>query len=149
VGWRVKTRTEIVNEGEWFTDGTPDEWFKAHAESAARGGGMGHNDLTDQQKAMVRILASEPPPGMMWLVVTYEVWHQFCQIGLYDGWVFWRPRVYVGFVGTLGFEGAEGYSLRGVGVGQHTPESNWLGQHFRLVHRIDDPIAYFADRGGE
>lgn len=137
----MKTHTLTVSEGEWFTDGTPDEWFAAHT-AACRDGSP--RDLTDEQKAMVRILASEPPSGMMWLVCTYEVWHRLLAVGLYDGWVYWRPRLYVGFDGTLGFEGAEGYELRNIAIGQRTEEKNWLGQRFRLVTRIDDPIAYAA-----
>ena len=109
--------------GEWFTDGTPDEWFAEHAKSAAWGGGSGHRDLTDEQKAWIRTLATTPPEGMFWLVNEGGYWHRLWTLGLYDGWVFWRKRVCLGTDGPISGEHVhEGYDLRGIALGEYDPD---------------------------
>jgi hypothetical protein len=115
----VITRTVIQHEGEWFTDGTPDEWFAAHTLSANAGPGRDHRDLTDEQRAMVRLLTTKPPEGKFWLVQTNGYWHKLWTVGLYDGWVFWRPRVCVGTDGPIGgMHTHEGYHIEAVALGE-------------------------------
>jgi hypothetical protein len=109
------SRTATVLEGEWFTDGTPDEWFAAHAESAARG----HRDLTDEQRAMVRRLTETPTEGRFWIVRVDDFWHRLWTVGLYDGWVFWRPRLCLGTDGPIpGMHPHEGYNLSEIALGE-------------------------------
>ena len=120
---------ETGHEGEWFEDGTVDEWLAAHATSGAPA-------LTDKQVAMVRTLATPPPEGKMWLVYFDTVWQRAHTVGLYDGWVYWKPRICIGYGGTLGFACEEAYHLRNIGIGERTETTNWLGQRFRLVETV-------------
>ncbi len=107
----MKTRIVTEQEGEWFTDGTPAEWFAVHTASAARSDG--HRDLTDAQKDIVRLLVIPPPAGHFWVVQTNGgYWHRLWTVGLYDGWPFWRKRVCVGTDGPIpGMHEHSGYDL--------------------------------------
>ena len=118
----MRTRTETVTEGEWFTDGTPDEWFVAHAAAMAQYDGRCL--MSDEQRAMVRRLATEPPEGKFWLVRTSGYWHKLWTVGLYDGWAFWRKRVCVGTDGPIsGMHRHEGYDIEEVALGEPADRS--------------------------
>lgn len=108
---RVETRE--VRIGEWFTDGTVDEWLAAHAVSGVRA-------LTDAQVAILRQITEPAPAGLFWLVQTdREYWHRAECVGLYDGWVYWRPRIAVATDGPIpGWHTREGYELTGARLGR-------------------------------
>lgn len=117
----MKTRTVTVNEGEWTTDGTPDEWFAAHAVTMRDQGARCL--MTDAQREMVRQLTTAPPEGKFWLVRTSGYWHKMWCVGLYDGWVWWAPRVAVGTDGPIsGMHTHEGYDIEAVALGEYDPE---------------------------
>ena len=124
------TRTVTEHEGEWFTDGTPDEWFAEHTKSANAGPGRDHRDLTDAQKDMIRRIAAPAPEGQFWVVCEGGYWHRLWTVGLYDGWVFWRKRVCIGTDGPIsGMHTHEGYHLERVALAVNNPDPrafrNW------------------------
>lgn len=122
----MRTRTETVHEGEWFTDGTVDEWLAEHAKSAAWANGGGHRDLTPEQAEMIRKLATTPPQDRFWVVRVGDYWHRLWTVGLYDGWVFWRKRICLGTDGPIsGMHHHEGYNLDAVALGMDDPEGRW------------------------
>ena len=109
---RVETRT--VHVGEWFTDGTVDEWLAAHAACAEA------PSMTDARIAVLRQIVEPPPPGLFWLVSDDgDFWHRVECVGLYDGWPYWRPRI---AVATDGWHTREGYRLRAARLGRPDPE---------------------------
>lgn len=96
--------TECI--GEWFTDGTVDEWLAEHELNGVKA-------LTDKQIAMVRSLAEERTDGRFF-AVSPSGFSAFrvARAGLYDGWPYWKKRICVGYVGPLAIiETMEAYSL--------------------------------------
>ena len=121
-------------EGEWFTDGTVDEWLAVHTASSAWGGGQGHMDLTPAQVAMVRALATEPPPGRFWLVQVSGYLHRLQVIGLYDGWVYWRKRIVLGTDGPIPVtHHHEAYNLEAAMLGEPDDGSRFPFNHWRRI----------------
>lgn len=113
---RVETRT--VRVGEWFTDGTVDEWLAAHAACTEA------PSMTDARIAVLRQIVEPPPPGLFWLVSDDgDFWHRVECVGLYDGWPYWRPRIAVATDGPIpGWHTREGYRLRAARLGRPDPE---------------------------
>ncbi len=124
------TRMVEQREGEWFTDGTADDWIAEHAALAA-GGGV--RALTPEQESMIRKLAGPPPEGEFWLIREGDYWHKLYRVGLYDGWAYWRKRMYLGTDGPLSCEhGHEAYNLRSVACGVQTT-ANVFGYKWRRI----------------
>lgn len=114
----MKTKTVTVLEGEWLEGGDLDSWLAAHA--AARD----VPQLTVEQVASLRRIMDACIAGRG---VSAEFSHssvdfKILRVGVYDGWVYWRPRLCLLVEGTLGCEVREGYDL---------------GQVFDLVPCVD------------
>lgn len=115
----MREYTITQREGEWFTDGTVDEWLVEHATSGARA-------LTDDQIGMIRRLREPLPDGQFWVVRESDFWHRLLVVGLYDGWVHWRKRIMLGTDGPLPvLHHHEAYHLREIAIGVHTERDRW------------------------
>lgn len=121
-------RTVTVREGEWFTDGTADEWIAEHARLA---GQHSHPALTPDQESMIRKLAGPPPVGDYWVIREDDYWHKLQRVGLYDGWVYWHKRIVLGTDGPLPVEHHhEAYRLRAI-----SGAVSAIGPYQSRVHR--------------
>ncbi len=124
-------RTVTTREGEWFTDGTAEEWLAEHTRTAGSGS---HRALTAEQADMVRKLATPPPEGQFWVVRESDYWHKLWRVGLYDGWVFWQKRIVLGTDGPLPVEHLhEAYHLREIALAVPCERVGVFGREWRLV----------------
>jgi hypothetical protein len=99
----MKTRTEVVREGELLGpidfdfdfmahiqyDGQPREWREARR---------------DRIVAMLREVSAEgsTEPSGDWFVTTNGYEHPLIAVGMYDGWPFWKPMPALLYRGPLG-----------------------------------------------
>lgn len=122
-------------KGEWFTDGTVDDWLAEHAASVRDGS---PSPLTSAQARMVRKLATKPDDGRFWLVRTSGgYWHRLLRVGLYDGWPYWRKRLAVGTDGPIpGMHQHEASGIEAIGRGELSDGSVFPFYPWRLVEEV-------------
>lgn len=116
----VKTRTVTERIGENMG---PIDWsydFRSHFDSY----GSGEEFRDEACRTAIRQLreASEGiARGEKWEACCYDHWHEILDIGMYDGWPFWRPVPSMGLYTFLGVEWHNFSSIRG--VRQNTTEN--------------------------
>lgn len=107
--------------GEWFTEGTVDEWLAVYDGRIQK--------PSDEQIAMIRRLVTPPPAGQFWVVcVMGGYWHRLYDVGLYDGWVYWRKRIALSTDGPIPVAHThEAYHLDAVALAVNDPTNRWHG----------------------
>lgn len=101
----MRTETQTVRIGEWFFDGSVEDWLATHERSGVR-------PLTEKQIAFIHDITG-PGGERGWGVERSSgVIHRIISVGLYDGWAYWCPRLCLLVAGTLGVEVVEMYEVR-------------------------------------
>lgn len=83
----MKTRTVTVREGELLGSVDWDYDFLQHY----RNHGCSNErkvELCERAKALLRQIEANPGP---WDACVSGYWHHLYDVGMYDGWPFWRP----------------------------------------------------------
>lgn len=104
----MKQRTVIEYIGEylgpvdWTYDFTQHDW------------GDGHGGVNPQCSARsVELLRQLEQPGE-WRVMMHQNWHDVLQVGMYDGWPFWKPTPSVLTYHVIGNEWHPWYNIQAV-----------------------------------
>jgi hypothetical protein len=96
----MKTRTVIERIGEWLGPVDWDYNFNQHAWSKSHGGV--NPECIKKGKELLR-KASEDPEDWFYSPCQFGA-HKVLNIGMYDGWPFWKPTPAIGFRSVLGGE---------------------------------------------
>lgn len=110
----MKTRTVTERIGEYLG---PVDWsydFSQHAWSENHGGI--NPKVIEQTRGMLRILEECPDEYEATIDGGWPKmgWKQVLQVGMYDGWPFWKPTPSVQLLGPLGSEWHPWYSITGM-----------------------------------
>jgi hypothetical protein len=107
---RTETRTERIGEYlgpvDWSYDFTSHDWSEGH-------GGV-NPACTRQATLELRKLVELFDQGKTCMVSLYGEGHRVLQVGMYDGWPFWKPTPSVLVSTWLGSEWHPWYQIRNV-----------------------------------
>lgn len=112
----MRTETRTVRIGEWLG---PIDWsydFAAHGWDRS---GSCNPDLIPESIETLRKVEEGLARGERWMVTEHQTHHEVIQVGMYDGWPFWKPTPTYLLKSWCGAE-----------------ESSWFGPHH--ARRIEE-----------
>lgn len=113
----MQYRTVVVREGERLGDIDWSYDFASHGWTASRGG---HNpELIPREVELLREVERAFKAGERVLVrLEGETYEPVCDVGMYDGWPFWKPTPSVKSSTWLGASWHPFTSIRGVRIAE-------------------------------
>lgn len=116
---RTETRTVLI--GEWLGD-VPEDWDfeKFYAENLSQ-----HKESHDRAVKLYKEMAAALKRGAtVWATQSGDFTHKVIGCGLYDGWVFWKPRPCYAYEGPIpAAHTDEYYNLRAIRIEEAPPSA--------------------------